>query len=137
MFFRFKRVLRDPYTIDRFEADKPIRLDEARLEAWALALGQRRETHRPASRPHRGQLPDVDFSQVVRVRRPGLIAGFFRWLLGDDADDEDAGATAGTEAALGEGRRKPYVWLVETDADASRPKEPKPYNSKLNGNRAA
>lgn len=137
MFFFSKRIRRDPYRIDLSEADKPIRLDEARLEAWALALGQRRETGLPAFRPRRGQLPDVDFSQVVRVRRPGLIAGLLRWLLGDDADDQDAGATAGTEAALGEGRRKPYVWLVETDADASRPKEPKPYNSKLNGNRAA
>ncbi|MBX3580333.1 MAG: hypothetical protein KF810_00335 [Rhizobiaceae bacterium] len=137
MFFFSKRIRRDPYRIDLSEADKPIRLDEARLEAWALALGQRRETRRPAFRPHRGQLPDVDFSQVVRVRRAGLIAGFFRWLLGDNADDDAAGATAGADAALGEGRRKPYVWLVETDADAIRPKEPKSYNSKLNGNRAA
>lgn len=43
MLFRLKRVRRDPYGPLFCQAEKPIRLDEMRLAAWARALGQKRD----------------------------------------------------------------------------------------------
>lgn len=58
MFFSSKRLVRDPYSLSTYEAEQPIRLDDARLDAWALSLGQRREAYQPKRNPHRGMLPD-------------------------------------------------------------------------------
>jgi len=138
MFFRFKRVRRDPYTTRLFEAERPIRLDEARLDAWALALGQRREADRPTFRPHRGQLPDVDFSQLVRVDRPGLVAWLLRKLgRRGHPEPEESGASGRVDPVLGETVRRPYVWLVEAESGLSEAEKPKLSGYKLNGSRAA
>jgi hypothetical protein len=55
-------------------------LHERKLASWALLVG---ETHSSAShaemrrRPHRGMLPDVDFSMAVPApRRPSLVRRF-------------------------------------------------------------
>lgn len=119
MFSRSKRVRRDPY-LTTYEAEQPIRLDEARLDAWALSLGQRRNGYQPPRRPHRGMLPDVDLSCAIATERgPGLIARLFRRVFRRRPEDPEqpAGGTEGSHAALGEARRKPYVWLVETESD--------------------
>ncbi len=138
MFFRFKRVRRDPYTTRLFEAERPIRLDEARLQAWALALGQRREAESRDFRPHRGQLPDVDLSQVVRVDRPGMVAQLLRRLFGRGrSDPKEPGASARVDPVLGETVRKPYVWLVEAESGSSVAEKPKLNGTRLNGSRAA
>ncbi len=138
MFFRFKRVRRDPYTTQLLEAERPIRLDEARLDAWALALGQRRDAERPAFRPHRGQLPDVDLSQLVRVHRPGPLARLWRRLFRrGQSEPEEPGASVRLDPALGETARKPYVWLVDAESGGSGAEKPKLNASKLNGSRAA
>jgi len=124
MFLRSKRVRRDPYSLSIFEAEQPIRLDE-RYEAWARG---RRDRSTPEFRPHRGMLPDVDLSNVVAVETgPGLIARLFRRIFsrrkGREPPGEPSGRTEGSHAALGEAGRKPYVWLVETESEASRQEE--------------
>ena len=144
MFFRKRRVRYDPY-FSIYEAQRPIRLNEARLDAWALSLGQRREPYQPAIKPHRGMLPDVDFSRAIPAeRRPGLIVRLFRRLAGRPSNENPAAETAGEATdhglALGETSRKPYVWLVEAEsepgAEASEPDEFEPAVA-YNGSRAA
>lgn len=144
MFFRSRRVRRDPYSLT-YEAERPIRLDEARLEAWALSLGERRGGFEPARRPHREMLPDVDLSRAVPVESLGLIARLLGWFAGGrresgpspDPAREAAGETAGDEVALGEFRRKPYVCLVEPADSASDETEPSASAMEYNGSRAA
>ena len=146
MFFRKKRVRRDPY-LSIYEAQRPIRLDEARLDAWALSVGQRREADQPKRRTHRGMLPDVDFSQAVPAERPGLLRRLLGRLSGRRSDENPAAEAAGGETdhglALGETGRKSYVWLVEAEsepeAEASGPDgfEPSEPAVAYNGSRAA
>lgn len=146
MFFRPRRLLRDPYSLSTYEAEQPIRLDEARLEAWALSLGERRDRFKPARRPHRGMLPDVDFSREVAVEPlRGAISRLLRWLAGRRPDEpgtaksagEATGETAQQDVALGESRRKPYVWLVEPDNAEPDEAEPSASVVEYNGSRAA
>jgi len=144
MFFRSRRVRRDPYSLS-YEAERPIRLDEVRLEAWALSLGVNREDVEPARKPHRGMLPDVDLSRAVPVPRQGLIGRLFRRLLGGRPeetasvapDGETAGETGMSDVALGEFRRKPYVWLVEPESAEPDETEPSASAVEYNGSRAA
>ncbi|MDQ6436753.1 hypothetical protein RB623_22100 [Mesorhizobium sp. LHD-90] len=105
----------------------PIRIDEFRLAAWALALGQDSgRSEKPPRRPHRGQLPDVDFSRAVPApRRPGLVSRLFRLLTGrrqpiagPAAGEVESGAD---DRALGEAERKPYLKLAAGDSDAATP----------------
>jgi hypothetical protein len=141
MFFRSRRVRRDPYSLSIYEAEQPIRLDEARLEAWALSLGVRRDGIEPEGRPHRGMLPDVDLSRAVPVERRGVIARLLRWLLGKPPEEassvEPAGETARRDVALGEFWRKPYVWLVESDDARLDETEQSASAVEYNGSRAA
>ena len=142
MSFKSKRVRRDPYSLSIYESERPIRLDEARLEAWALSIGQRREAYRPERKPHRGMLPDVDLSLAVPAeRRPGLIVRLFRLLFRRKRDErapaEEPGRTEGSRAALGESGWKPYVWLVDADVSGSDETEPSSPAVEYNGSRAA
>ncbi len=144
MFFRKKRVRRDPYRLSIFETERPIRLDEARLDAWALSIGQSRGDRQPKVKPHRGMLPDVDFSLMVPIkRRPGPIRRLLRRIFGrgreEQAAAEASGRTEESHAALGETERKPYVWLVEAQSDFSGPDELEPTEPAVayNGSRAA
>lgn len=115
MFFLSKRARRDP-RMD-FLPEQPIRLDESRLDAWAFAPGQRRGEDRPTFRPHRGQLPDVDFSRAVQApRRKGLISRLFSREEPAGTAETQPGAEIEDHGALGESRRKAYVRLIETEA---------------------
>lgn len=57
--------------------DAPIRLDEARFAAWALALGETRPAREPrhrSRRTRRGMLPDVDMDNAVPApSRPSML----------------------------------------------------------------
>lgn len=141
MFFRPQRGRRGPHILLIRDSDEPIRLDESRLAAWAMALGQSRGG--PPRRPHRGMLPDVDFSRAEPApRRPGLIARLFGLLArraGTAAESAGAAlpvaeAKAIGEGALGEAGRKSYVWPVERESDAGKPAAAA---GKKNRNRAA
>ena len=141
MFFRSLRGRRDPHFLPIRDYEDPIRLDEARLDAWAIALGEpRRATYRAQRSPRRGMLPDVDFSRVVPVgRRSGPMALLFRWFAGKAPEPagtaETPGETAESGLVLGETRRKPYVWLVEPNT--SDEAAPDAAAAKHDGSRAA
>ena len=80
MFSRSFRGRRVPPPVISRPFDEPIRIDEARLHAWATALGQARSP--PLRRPRRGDLPDVDFSRAVPLpRRPGFLVRLIRRIL--------------------------------------------------------
>ncbi|MFZ2102697.1 MAG: hypothetical protein WAU86_19240 [Oricola sp.] len=73
-----------PYSRRNFiRADTPP-YDDARYRALLLGFGIRIPSAHPPNRPrpHRGELPDVDFSQVVVVERPGLLARLAAWIGG-------------------------------------------------------
>lgn len=121
MFFLSKRVRRDPHNRFLHDPDEPIRLDEARLNAWALALGQRRGDEGTAFNAHRWLLPDADFSRPTSIKRrqdlvPGLKMRLFGGQQKPGASETASGAVADDHAALGESRLKAYVRLIETEA---------------------
>jgi hypothetical protein len=129
MFFRSDRGRRDPHFLPIRDYEDPIRLDEARLDAWAMALGEQpRARYRPRGRPHRGMLPDVDFSRAIPVpRRPGLVARLFRLFAGrpnKEAPPADAAESGTGDLALGETERKSYVWVLDRESDAAKPEAP-------------
>jgi hypothetical protein len=83
MFFRYERGRERLHVLPIRDSEDPIRLDEARLNAWALALGEKRPSaDQPVRRrPHRGMLPDVDVSRAVPAPRwPGLLTRLMRVL---------------------------------------------------------
>ena len=129
MFYRSDRGRRDPHFLPIRDYEDPIRLDEARLDAWAMALGeQRRARYRPRGRPHRGMLPDVDFSRAIPAPpRPGLVARLFRLFAGrpsKEASPADAAESGTGDLVLGETERKSYVWVHDRESDAAKPEAP-------------
>jgi len=110
-----------PHVHFRVDQNAPLRLDEARLSAWALARGQvRPSADAPARRRHRGQLPDVDFSNAVPApRRPGLFVRLFRLASlrgGRAAADADGGMSGGGSLAIGEVEGEHYVALISRES---------------------
>lgn len=83
MFSRFDGGRIGPYILPAHNSDDPIRLNERLVAGWAFPLdidGCARGSL--PRRPHRGMLPDVDFSRAVPAApRPGLLAGLFRPLV--------------------------------------------------------
>jgi len=72
LFARGRKAPQDLFTLP---CDEPIRLDEAKLAAWALALGEIRNVADPPAqrRLHRGMLPDVDLANAVPIERRSLL----------------------------------------------------------------
>jgi hypothetical protein len=100
-----------------------------KVAAWAFAIGElpRLPEKHIQRRPHRGMLPDVDFSCAVPVpRRPGLITRLFRLFAGPRGTAAPASAAeSGTEdLALGETERKSYVWVLDRVSDTAKPDAP-------------
>ncbi|MEQ1949936.1 hypothetical protein [Mesorhizobium sp. CN2-181] len=127
MFSKPERGQRRPHVLLIPVPEDPIRLNEARMAAWALALGQESVHGHPSRRPHRGMLPDVDFARAVPApRRPGLLKRLFRLIVrrkpdaGPSASAAESGADDG---ALGEAERKPYLNLAAGDSDAGTPQK--------------
>nr|WP_245432883.1 hypothetical protein [Mesorhizobium loti] len=69
---------------DPFKIPGSRSLHDRKLATWALLVGETRSSAVHAEmrgRPHRGMLPDVDFSCAVSVpRRPSLVRRFIRLL---------------------------------------------------------
>jgi hypothetical protein len=84
MFSFFPRGRARPPSTLTADAYGPIRYDDARFRAWALALGHERPADLPTrpARPHRGQLPDVDFSNARPVPRRRFLFGVVLAALG-------------------------------------------------------
>lgn len=126
MFSKPERGQRGPHILLIPVSEDPIRLNQARLVAWALALGQEPSSeYRPSRRPHRGMLPDVDFSRAEPAPgRPGLIARLFRLFAGrprtETAPTEGGAESGADDGALGEAERKPYLKLAAGDSDATK-----------------
>ena len=129
MFFRSDGGQTGPYILPTRGSDEPIRLNETLLAAWAIPL----DLHggagsRPPRRPHRGMLPDVDFSRAVPVpRRPGLLARLFRLMAGrlrKGAAPDGVARSGAEDKALGEAERKAYVWVLDWESSAAKPAAP-------------
>lgn len=96
-------------------------LQDARLAAWALAVGDIRDADGRSyriSRPHRGQLPDVDFALVAPdpAYRPLIVraADALRRLFRRKASRVRSGSTPqGQSPPLGESPPMSYMGVTE------------------------
>jgi hypothetical protein len=93
----------DPYKIPGSRS-----LHERKLATWALLIGETRQSAVHAEirrRPHRGMLPDVDFSRAVPdYGRPSLV----RRLIGLIRPAGGKGGTA-ADKPVGETARATYI----------------------------
>ena len=116
----------DPYKIPGSRS-----LHERKVATWALLIG---ETYSSAvhaeerRRPHRGMLPDVDFSRAVPDHsRPTLVRRIIRIFRPGDRDRAGSGFSSGSSASsgssnepVGETPAKPYIASSKAgDADDS------------------
>ncbi|MEO5756804.1 MAG: hypothetical protein ABIQ51_08110 [Mesorhizobium sp.] len=99
----------DPYRIPGSRS-----LHEQKLATWALLVGEtyssavHAETRR---RPHRGMLPDVDFSRAVPDRsRPSLVRRIIRLIRpGPKIRIVDSAASGSSTEPVGEMPAAPYI----------------------------
>jgi hypothetical protein len=102
----------DPYKIPGSRS-----LHERKMATWALLIG---ETYSSAvhaeerRRPHRGMLPDVDFSRAVPDRsRPTLVRRLIRLIRPGDrkpaGSGHSSGSSAPSNAAVGEKPKTTYI----------------------------
>ena len=106
----------DPYRIPGSRS-----LHTHRLPTWALLIG---ETYSSAvhaevrRRPHRGMLPDVDFSRAVPdPSRPSLVRRIIRLIRpGAKIRVVDATSAASSNDAVGEKPASPYIARSRADA---------------------
>ncbi len=107
------------YWEKRYDWDGPT-LSGHKLIAWAFAIGARPRLPDELSgrRPHRGQLPDIDFDRAVvdPGRRPlwSRVADFVFGSPREPADIE-AELRQSLNAALGERLAAAYIGEPETD----------------------
>lgn len=86
-----------------------------KLRAWAFAVGElpRAAGDVPRRRPHRGQLPDVDFDRAVAdpTRRPVAVrlAGLLAGLLGYRPAPAGAAVTASLAEPVAESPGAPHI----------------------------
>lgn len=99
----------DPYKIPGSR-----NLHERRMATWALLIGEtyssavHAETRR---RPHRGMLPDVDFSRAVPdPSRPSLVRRIIRMIRPGAKDRAGGTVTSGSSGEpVGENPASPYI----------------------------
>mgnify|MGYP005806319785 CR=1 FL=1 len=99
----------DPYRIPGSRS-----LHEQKMATWALLIGEtyssavHAETRR---RPHRGMLPDVDFSRAVPDRsRPSLVRRIIRLVRpGPKIRIVDSAPSGSSTEPVGEMRSTPYI----------------------------
>ena len=110
----------DPYKIPGSRS-----LHERKVATWALLIG---ETYSSAvhaeerRRPHRGMLPDVDFSRAVPDHsRPTLVRRIIRLIRPGDRNRAGSSLPSGPSSEpVGEMPAKPYIASSKAgDADDS------------------
>lgn len=105
----------DPYKIPGSRS-----LHERKMATWALLIGEtyssavHAETRR---RPHRGMLPDVDFSRAVPdYSRPSLVRRFIRLIRpGAKIRVVDTAPSGSSNEPVGEKSATPYIARSRTD----------------------
>jgi hypothetical protein len=105
----------DPYRIPGSRS-----LHERKTATWALLIG---ETYSSAvhaevrRRPHRGMLPDVDFSRAVPdPSRPSLVRRIIRLIRSGQKNRAGGTVPSGSSnAAVGEKPASPYIARSRTD----------------------
>jgi len=111
----------DPYKIPGSRS-----LHERKMATWALLIGEtyssavHAETRR---RPHRGMLPDVDFSRAVPDHsRPSLVRRIIKMMrprekgrAGDGFSSAKAGPSASPAKPVGETPATPYIGRSRAD----------------------
>ncbi|WP_455858371.1 hypothetical protein [Mesorhizobium sp. 128a] len=105
----------DPYKIPGSRS-----LHERKTATWALLVGEtyssvvHAETRR---RPHRGMLPDVDFSRAVPDHsRPSLVRRIIRLIRPGAKNRAGGGVPSGqSTASVGEKPASPYIGRSRTD----------------------
>ena len=105
----------DPYKIPGSRS-----LHERKMATWALLIG---ETYSSAvhaeirRRPHRGMLPDVDFSRAVPDHsRPSLVRRIIRLIRPGAKNRAGGGVPSGqSNASVGEKPASPYIARSRTD----------------------
>ena len=126
----------------KYDWDRPS-LPHQKLIAWALVVGERphgaeEDAHR---RPHRGQLPDVDFGRAVvdPSYRPLLkrIADFLWGGRGRRTEEQSARALLRAELTAALGERLATAYLGEDDRDDAPIRAPEGKSDKKDWSRAA
>jgi hypothetical protein len=105
----------DPYRIPGSRS-----LHDQKVATWALLIG---ETYSSAvhaeirRRPHRGMLPDVDFSRAVPDRsRPSLVRRIVRLIRpGPKIRIVDSASSGSSSADVGEKPASPYIARSRAD----------------------
>lgn len=111
----------DPYKIPGSRS-----LHERKIATWALLIGEtyssavHAETRR---RPHRGMLPDVDFSRAVPAPgRPSLVRRIVNMVrpreksrAGESFSPGKAGPSASSAKPVGETSATPYIGRSRAD----------------------
>jgi len=105
----------DPYKIPGSRS-----LHERKIATWALLIGEtyssavHAETRR---RPHRGMLPDVDFSRAVPdPSRPSLVRRIIRLVRPGDSNRAGGTTKSGSSGEpVGEKPATPYIARSRTD----------------------
>ena len=105
----------DPYKIPGSRS-----LHERKMATWALLIGEtyssavHAETRR---RPHRGMLPDVDFSRAVPDHsRPSLVRRIIRLIRPGAKNRAGSSVPSGqSHASVGEKPASPYIARSRTD----------------------
>jgi hypothetical protein len=105
----------DPYKIPGSRS-----LHERKMATWALLIGEtyssavHAETRR---RPHRGMLPDVDFSRAVPdPSRPSLVRRIIRLIRPGDSNRAGGTTKSGSSGEpVGEKPATPYIARSRTD----------------------
>lgn len=114
--FRGQRARYEQY--DSVRDGGRLSLQDARLAAWALAVGEIRSADGRAygiSRPHRGMLPDVDFAIAAPApKRPSLLRVLVARLFRRRAKARGSPPLAGhLPQVLGESPPATYIGVTE------------------------
>ncbi|WP_454012911.1 hypothetical protein [Aquamicrobium terrae] len=122
--FLFRRT--DPCSIPAIPGSR--NLHERKLATWALLVGETHSSDAHAQmrrRPHRGMLPDVDFSRAVPdYGRPSLVRRLFGLFRRGAASTDDGERQEVCASPVGEKPSASYIarTVLRLPADSQEPR---------------